>query len=239
VWQLSSSAPDGLVGDIVSIDNHQIIIPECGVFKYEVEKSKTTVEREDRYIYDLSLLLSPKILMSLFCNEDSGDTWKMDVTVRGFGSADFVLSKRKETQPTLWLVGWNIDREGHCEWGGGEDTARCLFINERLAYKILSIKVEQAYQELLKDNLSQKLPIFNAVRFSTIVSRFCENKEKDSGGASWPYAWAYTCQNRILEAKVKEFSSWKDCMGKNENKLKSCKFPDESFDRSPKLKAEE
>jgi hypothetical protein len=229
IWRLSYSEPAGLVNDFVFVDDHQMVIPGCGVFTYKVEKSKTTVE--DSNIYDLSLSLSPRML--LLCKKLDGGDWKMAVKVRGRGSADFVLGE--ETKPTLVLIGWNIDREGPCEWGGGEDTARCLYMNERLAFKILSTKVEQAYEKLLKSNPPSKLPTFSAERFSATVTTFCEDKEKNSGGGSWPYAWAYTCKNRILESKLKEFSVWNDCM---ENKHKTCIFPTENFDRSSKSEVE-
>jgi uncharacterized protein len=238
VWQLSSSEPDGLVGDNVFIDDHQIVIPGCGVFSYKVKQLKTTVEREDDYIYDVSLLLSPQTEISLLCKEGRGDTWTMDINIGTRGSADLVLSKDEAKNPTLSLVGWSIGRDDPCEYGTGEGTAVCLSIVERLTYRILSVKAEQAYKKLLESNPSKNLPNFNAARFSAVVSQFCENKEKDRGSPSWSYAWAYTCQNRILEAKLKEFSTWMDCMEKNKNKHGVCKFPAESFDRNPKSEAD-
>ena len=236
IWKLSYSEPDGLVGDSIFIDDHQVVIPGCGVFSYTVKQLKTTVEREDDYIYDVSLLLSPqKVEISLLCNEGEGDTRTMDINIGSRGSADLVLSKDKAKNPTLSLVGWS---DNPCEYGTGEGTAVCLSIKERLTYRILSIKAEQAYKKLLESNPSKNLPNFNAARFSAVVSRFCENKEKDRGSPSWSYAWACTCQNRILEAKLKEFSTWMDCMEKNKNKHGVCKFPTESFDRNPKSEAD-
>lgn len=241
VWKLSSSEPDGLVGDFVFIDDREVVIPGYGVFSYKVKQSKATVEREDNYIYDVSLLLSPRKNMSLLSKEERSDTWRMDIKTDGIGgrgSADLVLIKDKANGPALWLVGWRMDSDDPCGYGTGEGTATCLSIMQTLTYRILSIKAEQAYEKLLESNPSGNLPDFNVARFSAVVTKFCENKERDRGSPSWSYAWAFTCQNRILEAKLKQFSTWMDCMEKNKNKHGVCKFPTESFDRNPKSEAD-
>lgn len=235
MWKLSYSEPGGLVGDSIFIDDHQVVIPGCGVFSYTVKQLKTTVEREDDYIYDLSLLLSPQGEILPFCKEGEGDTWTMDINIGNRGSADLLLRKGRAKNPTLQLVGWS---DNPCEYGTGEGTAVCLSIRERHTYRILSIKAEEAYKKLLESNPSKNLPDFNIARFSAVVAKFCENKEKDRGSPSWSYAWAYTCQIRILGAKLKEFSDWMECMEKNKNKHGVCKFPTESFDRDPKSEAD-
>ena len=88
VWKLSSSEPDGLVGDFVFIDDREVVIPGYGVFSYKVKQSKATVEREDNYIYyiyDVSLLLSPRKNMSPSSKEERSDTWRMDIKTDGIG----------------------------------------------------------------------------------------------------------------------------------------------------------
>jgi len=92
---------------------------------------------------------------------------------------------------------------------------------------------------LLNRQLSQNLPSFNPARFSAMVSSFCEKKEQESGGGSWPVAWSLICQNRIISAKLQEFYVWKACMEKRKKNYGSCKFPTEAFDRSLKSETEE
>jgi hypothetical protein len=61
------------------------------------------------------------------------------------------------------------------------------------------------------------------------VSRFCYDREKDSGGGGWPGAHGALCKNRILKAKFKEFLSWRECMEATGRKHTSCTFPNMDF----------
>lgn len=208
LWQLSRSFPTGFEGDIVFVDEHQIIIPACGAFDYKIENSKAIAQGQDRYKYDLTLILTQQ-KKSFVCFPENGNDWKMDITVEGHfregGTANIVLRKHKTEKPTLELDGWNINREDPCDSGSGSGTAACLMIKGALLYKVLSIKAERAYHEVMQNKLLPRTPSFNASLFSATVLIFCEKKEKESGGGSWPVAWSYSCQNRILEAKLKEF----------------------------------
>lgn len=241
LWQLSSSDPSGLEGDIIFVDGHQIVIPACGVFSYKIENSKAIVQREDRYEYDLTLILTQQNNTQL-CFPENDNAWKMEIKVNGHfqegGTADFLLRKNKTEKPTLELSGWNINREDPCDAGSGSGTAACLMIKGALLYKMLSIKAERAYQKLLQNKSVIKIPSFNVALFSATVSNFCENKEKESGGGSWPVAWSYSCYNRILESKLKEFSTWDACNEEKQGKHKTCKLPSENFDKSMEQETE-
>jgi hypothetical protein len=91
----------------------------------------------------------------------------------------------------------------------------------------------------LRNIKTKKLPDFNVARFSAVVNNFCTEHEKESGGGSWPVAHALSCQFGIMQKKYAEFVSWRSCMEKNGNKMRSCKFPNERFNRSIERAEEE
>jgi uncharacterized protein len=236
VWQ------DVDIGIFV-IDDKRIIIPGCGVFDYNIEKyvSKACSHAKECYTYKVSMLLK-QTKTSLLCNNGDEKDWYLEADVSGHfqqgGTAEFILRKSKSDKPELFLSGWNIDREDPCDAGSGIGSSICNAIETSHVYRTLSNNVENAYSLLINAE-EQKLPDFNVARFSASVYQFCMERERLSGANAWPKAWALDCQMGIMEEKYKEFVAWQTCMGKNENKLKSCKFPDESFDRSPKLEDEE
>jgi hypothetical protein len=179
---------------------------------------------------------------SFLCNNGDEKNWYLEADVSGHfqegGTATFKLRKSKSAEPTLWLYGWNIDREDPCDAGSAYGTIACLSIENSIVYSMLSDHVERAFGLLMNIKV-KKLPDFNAARFSAIVDEFCTERERESGGGSWPHAWAISCQLGIMQKKYEEFLSWRSCMEKHENKLSLCKFPNESFDRDIKSAAEE
>jgi hypothetical protein len=91
----------------------------------------------------------------------------------------------------------------------------------------------------MQNKTSPKMPTFNAPRFSATVWKFCEDREKNSGGGSWPVAWALTCQHGILQGKLEEFVKWHNCLEAKKYNLSLCKFPTENFRRNSKLSTED
>lgn len=231
IWEVAND------GKLLIIDEKRIIYPGCGEFTYKTQKITLKLEREDRYEYEVSMLLK-QVKTSFLCNKekDEGNDWYLEATVQGHfreGSiGSFALRKKKASEEaTLWLRGWNMDREDPCDSGSGHGAAWCAEIEQSHIYGSLSNKAQEAYYLLLDSNAG-KLPEFNAARFSAVVGQFCTEYHKESGGGSWPHAWAAGCQNAILNKKYDEFVAWQSCMEKNENKSASCKFPDENFDRT-------
>jgi hypothetical protein len=228
---------DGLIGEIVIVNNRQIVIPGCGTFDYEIKQSSKNQE-ENHVTYNLSMALTQR-KESFLCRSKDNIDWVLEMEVSGHfkegGTADFTLRRSKEKQAVLYLSAWNMDREDPCDSGSGHGSSACLSIENALLFKALAMKAESAYEK----SSVKKLPLFSAERFSAIVWKFCEHRERDSGGGEWPVAWALSCQNGILQDKYQEFETWSRCVENQGKKHNVCKYPDERFVRSSKLAAEE
>jgi|GEM_PF-1130993 len=231
VWEVASD------GKLLIIDQERIIYPGCGEFTYKTERMAPKLEREDRYEYQVSMLLE-QVKMSFLCSKEmnEGNDWYLEATIQGHfregSEGSFELRKKKTGEEvTLSLYGWNMDREDPCDAGSGHGSAWCAAIEQSHIYGSLSNRAQEAYY-LLLGSKAGKLPEFNVARFSAVVNQFCTEYHKESGGGAWPHAWAASCTNAILNRKYNEFVAWQSCMEKNENKLASCKFPDETFDRT-------
>ncbi|MEK9179020.1 MAG: hypothetical protein AAB893_00955 [Patescibacteria group bacterium] len=240
-WQISGSTVAGLEGDIILVEDERIVIPGCGVFGYEIMQS-TVKPRYTKYNYKLSLLLT-QWTASFLCGRKDGDKWEMTIEVSGHfqdgGTASFSLRRDSDSKEMISLDAWNMGREDPCGAGSGYGTTACIVIANTQLFKALSVSAERAFLILLGNKTSKKMPSFNAARFSAGVWKFCENREKNSGGGSWPAAWALSCQRGILHDKLEEFAKWRDCMEKKKYNISLCKFPTENFYRDPKIAAEE
>lgn len=224
-------------GKLLIIDQERIIYPGCGEFTYKTERMAPKLEREDRYEYQVSMRLE-QVKMSFLCSTEMNERndWYLEARIQGHfreaSEGSFELRKKKTGEEiTLSLNGWNMDREDPCDSGSGHGSAWCAVIEQSHIYGSLSNRAREAYY-LLLDSKAGKLQEFNVARFSAIVNQFCTEYHKESGGGAWPHAWAAGCTNAILNRKYDEFVAWQSCMEKNENKLASCKFPDETFDRN-------
>jgi hypothetical protein len=221
----------GLDGQILVINDNQIIIPGCGVFDYTIEESSVL---QGKHKLLMSLEQSKE---SFLCTAKKGEAWTLDMEISGHMKDDSIaelnLRRGKSTTPVLWLYCWNIEREDPCDSGSGTGMSACSSIESSLIYKALSDESTSAYGILMNMKV-KKLPSFNAERFSAAVFKFCKESEKNSGFNAWPEAYAYECLSDILKQKFEKFVSWHSCMYKKKNKLSSCKFPSESFDHSRK-----
>lgn len=224
VWQISET-------EIMIVDDKRIIIPGCGVFDYKTDRSVVTPERTDRYIYKVSMSLTQQ---KTWFRCDAGDekAWSMEADVSGHfrhgGTAGFVLRRNKTAEPTLSLSGWNIDREDPCGAGSAFGTGACWSIENSLIYRALSDYAERAYEMLIEEKAT-KLPLFNPAAFAAKVDKYCIDRERNSGGGSWPTTHALSCENGILKKKFRELAKWHKCMERNDRKWTLCKFPDERF----------
>jgi hypothetical protein len=235
---------DAGYAEMLFIDNNRIVIPGCGSFDYKTEQIVSTPKARDRNPYKVSLQLIQK-RKSFLCDpgkEKNGQNWHLEAEVDGHfqegGTASFMLRKDKSARPTLWLSGWNMDRENPCDAGSAYGSIACFSNEETHVYRALSQHAEWAYKLFINRKV-RKLPDFNAARFSAIVDQFCVDRERDSGGGSWPHAWASNCQLEIMKKKYKEFVLWEACMEKTGDQFASCRFPNESFNRSAKKDDEE
>lgn len=236
VWQGGSSEVDG----IFVIERNRIILPGCEVFSYKTVKSKVLPEREDRHTYEVSLRLNQE-KESFLCPRGKNDNWNLEANIDGHfqegGTGSFILHRNKSAKPLLEFYGWNIDRENPCDAGSGSGTTACISDELSLVYQALARLAEYSYEQLMNVNI-KKLPDFNPARFSATVDHFCTEREKESGGGSWPHAWALDCKLGFVKDKRQEFIEWKACMEKNENKVSACIFPTEDFDRTKEREVE-
>lgn len=239
-WQVSLSTVEGLEGNIILVDDKRIVIPGCGTFGYIIRQS-TVKPDYTKYNYKLSMSLT-QWKASFLCERKDDDEWEMDIEVSGHfhegGMASFRLRRNSYSKERMSLDVWSIEREDPCGAGSGRGSAACMAIANAQLFKALSIRSERAFLMLSENKTSKKMPSFNAARFSAVVWKFCENREKNSGGGAWPYAWALSCQHGILNDKFEEFAKWRDCMERKKYKLPLCKFPSENFSRDSKLAAE-
>jgi hypothetical protein len=224
VWQVSET-------EIMIIDDKRIIIPGCGIFNYKTDRSVATPERIDRYTYKVSMALTQQ--KGWFrCEAGDDQAWTMEADVSGHfrhgGTGEFVLRKSKTIDPTLWLNGWNMDREDPCDAGSAYGTGACWSTENSFIYRALSDYAERAY-EMLIEGKAKKLPPFNPAGFAAKVDNYCSNRERNSGGGSWPTAHSLSCENGILKKKFREFAKWHKCMDGNGRKWTLCQFPDEKF----------
>jgi uncharacterized protein YecT (DUF1311 family) len=196
IWQVGEV-------DILFIDDNRIVIPGCGVFVYKTNTSVSTPEGEDRHTYKISMLLTQK-KTSFLCDTGDDKEWYLEAEVTGHfhegGTADFILRKGKSAEPTLFLNGWNMDREDPCDAGSAYGSIACVSTEESLVYKGLSDGVAKAY-ELIMNIQVKKIPDFNAARFSATVDQFCTERERESGFGSWPRAYALGCKLGIVQKK--------------------------------------
>jgi hypothetical protein len=227
VWHVSET-------EIMIVDEKRVIIPGCGVFEYKTDRSIATSERVDRYVYKVSMSLTQQKRWFL-CDTGDNRAWKMEANVSGHfrhaGTAEFVLRKNATAEPSLWLSGWNIDREDPCDAGSAFGTISCVSIENSGLYRMLSEYAERAFITLMGEGV-RKLPSFNPANFAANVDKYCYDREKESGGGSWPSAYAAMCENGIFKTKFREFAAWHKCMDGNGRKWALCKFPNETFSRA-------
>jgi len=237
VWQGGSSEIDG----IFVIERNRIIIPGCGVFTYKTVKAKAVPEREDRYTYEISMRLT-QTKKSFLCPQRNNDDWHLEANIDGHfqegGTGSFELRRSKSAKPILYFGGWNMDREDPCDAGSGSGASACSSDEVSLVYQALTRQTEKAYEQAINANI-KGLPDFNAARFSATIDQFCTEREKESGGGSWPTAWALSCKLGFLKDKHQEFGAWNACLEKNENMIPACKFPTENFDRTKESEIEQ
>lgn len=234
-WHVSSSSV-GLEGDIIIVDEENISIPNCGNFSYEVNSSDVRNEgRPDRHTYTLNMALR-QWNASAICRSTSALPWNMNASISGHfqegGKGDFVLRRPNETSAHLSVTGWNSQRENPCDAGSGFGATACARIANARLFKALSIEVSDAYSILLSQPRRKKVPSFNPAWFAADVLAHCSLREKESGGGSWPYAWALVCQSEILIKKLEEFREWRNCIHQGKVDLVTCPFPSEKFDRT-------
>jgi hypothetical protein len=218
-----------LNGEIVIINDSQIIIPACGVFDYTIEESKVFQGE-----HKLSMSLE-QTKGSFLCASKKGDAWNLDMVISGhmqdYSTAELNLRQGESTTPILWLSCWNVEREDPCDSGSGAGTSACLLIENSLLYKALSNQIASAYEMLMNKKVRNR-PSFNPARFYVTALEFCRKSEKNSGFDAWPEAHASECQYGILKQKYEEFVQWHSCMYEGRGKFSSCKFPTEKFARS-------
>jgi hypothetical protein len=229
---------------IFVIDEKRIIIPGCGIFEYDDVDISSDVrhERINHHNYKITMRLKQQ-KTSFLCDNGDDKIWYLQADISGHfqegGTGSFKISNWRSGEPVkIWLGGWNIDREDPCDAGSGRGTASCFRIETSHVYNALARAVESAYQ-LLTNIKTKKLPDFNVARFSVVVDKFCAERERESGGGSWPAAHAFSCQHEIMKKKYDEFVSWRSCVEKNQNKLKLCRFPSERFNRNIECPSEE
>lgn len=231
-WHVNSSS-DGLEGDIIIIDEENISIPNCGNFTYEVESLNVrTGDRPKWNEYKIGMTLRQRNLSAL-CNDTLNLPWHMTASITGHfhegGIGNFVLQRIKNTD-FIFISGWNSDREDPCGAGSGLGTVACMSIANARLFKALSIEVNNAYSILLAQQRRRKLPQFNPALFSADVLAHCTELNKESGGGSWPYAWALSCKKDLLFRKLNEFKEWRSCTQNRKFGSVACSFPSEKFD---------
>lgn len=233
-WHVSSSS-DGLEGDIIIIDEENISIPNCGNFSYEVKSSNVRIgDRPNGNKYTMGLTLH-QWNSSALCDDTLNLPWHMTATITGHfhegGIGNFVL-QRTENTDFIFISGWNSDREDPCGAGSGFGTVACMSIANARLFKALSIEVANAYSILITQPRRKRSPHFNPAFFSADVLAHCTIQNKESGGGSWPYAWALTCQKELLFRKLNEFKEWRSCIRNRKLGSAACTFPSEKFDRT-------
>jgi len=234
-WHISSSSV-GLEGNIMFVDEENILIPSCGNFSYEVKSSDVRNDgRSDKHTYTLNMTLR-QWNTSIFCHNSSALPWNMTATISGHfkegGMGDFTLRRPNETSNHLFITGWNSQRENPCDAGSGFGSAACARIANARLFKALSTEASDAYSILLNQPRRKKVPSFNPAWFAADVLAHCSLREKESGGGSWPYALALACQGEILVNKLEEFRGWRSCIDHAKVDLLTCPFPSEKFDRT-------
>ena len=233
-WDENRSTPGGAAGERIVVNADTISIPICGQFAFVVEKQELLPEPRDQRTYRTSLTLKP-LQTDLLCNANPDERLRLEVEISvGYhndgGLGEFQVYRATENQPVLVATAWNYERDNPCDSGSGNGSAACMQIASARLYQTLSLEAYDAYALSRSRQIARFTQQFNPAWFADATMKFCERREAESGGGSWPYVHALHCQYRLFEAKLAEVRSWNVCQSKR-NSVK-CKFPSEAFNRS-------
>lgn len=226
-WSITSDHSGGATGEQIMVTNHSLEIPGCGQFRIEEATTEMTVS--DGFRNYRSRLVMRLNAPGFSCEAEPGELLNLDVDLSSIlrtdaARADFTVSRAGSPQPLFHATAWNFDRYSPCDTGSAYGSVACLsFFNAR-DYKALAY---EAYQAAASRGTERH--DFNPAHFARDSLSFCEKREAESGGGSWPFFWALDCQSEILHAKLKEFREWKMCISSQDRK--SCRRPTEKFER--------
>jgi len=248
LWQISSASAAGVAGEIAVIEGSRLIIPSCGIFDYETEKTTVTPrpsspQPNNRYTYEISLRMTMRKPGGV-CGWRTVTDWQLEGEVSGHfhegGVAEFTVKQKRDD--VLSFRAWNVNREDPCASGSGFGSGDCSAVGNGLLYKALAAETRTTYELARNIKPSRRPPSFNAARFAVTVATYCQEREKGSGGGSWPTAWALSCENEILSGKLREVTAWNACTqarfsGADTGTAKQakpapCSFTGERFDRT-------
>lgn len=149
---------------------------------------------------------------------------------RDGGVADLQVFKPDQASPVLVAGAWNFMRDDPCGSGSGNGSASCMQIAVAKKYKALAYEVFDAHASVKPQVSAALAKQFNLASFSAATFRFCLKREAESGGGSWPYVWALSCQVERLDDKLTELRAWRTC---HDQKRTNCRPITHIFVKSP------
>jgi uncharacterized protein len=213
-------------GEVLVVDGNSITIPYCGSFTYKVTGSKITVEDDDTKHHDFTMLLS-KTKESINSPQCEAEKWTFIAEIADGGwSADFTFND--SSGKTLAISGWNPEREDPDE--NTRTIGRTIGFHSIQSAKALQTISIQFFQK----NGKGKSKTFDFDRFRANAEKYCmelivaggpENAGIDN--------MVVQCENQILDNKYNEFENWSCEKPLSQySKGTTCKFPDETIDKS-------
>ncbi len=232
-WDITRAQPSGSVGERLSIDSERVIIPTCGEFAVTVVNQGMTASVDGYRTYRVTMALQPRLVERL-CSTSPEASIRLEMEIgvghrQDGGVADFQVYKRSQAAPLLVAGAWNFKRDNPCDSGSGRGSAMCQQFYNARTYKTLAVEVYDAQANINPQVSAALAKQFNVATFAADVFRFCRDREANSGGGTWPYAWALTCQAKRLDDKLAELRAWRSCLDQKRSK---CPTVTNKFDKS-------